>query len=121
MNYRNLKTILCATLCGLALAVWGRDISDQAEFPQISEQPTDRDVPLGGTTILTTQSTNANNFQWYRNGLPLDGQTNSTLTLENVAIADVGYYSCVLVKGTEVLPSHRCGVTAEICHATRRS
>lgn len=111
MKQRNLTIVLCITLCGTVLTAGGREISDQAEFPQISEQPTDRDVPLGGSTVLTIQSTNADSFQWYRNGVPLAGETNSTLTLENVTVADVGYYSSVLIKGTEVLPTRSAAVT----------
>ncbi len=111
MKQQNLKIVMCITLCGLVLAARGREVSDQAEFPQISEQPTDRDVPLGGSTVLTIQSTNADSFQWYRNGVPLAGETNSTLMLENVTVADVGYYSGVLIKGTEVLPTRSAAVT----------
>src|ERR1043165_4035483 len=110
MKKTKLKTVLCVTLCGLAGAAGGQELADQDEFPQIAAQPIDRDVPLGGTTVLTVQSTNADSFQWYRNGVPLAGQTNSTLTLENVATADVGYYSSVLIKGTEVLPTRSAAV-----------
>jgi len=85
---------------------------DQVEFPQITAQPADRDVPLGGGTVLTVQSSNADSFQWLRNGVVLDGETNSSLTLANVGVNDVGYYSCSVLKGYEVVPSRTATVTA---------
>lgn len=35
----------------------------------------------------------------------MEGQTNSTLTLENVAIEDVAYYSCDVFNGDEAVPT----------------
>ena len=32
-------------------------------------------------------------FQWYKNGTPIAGQTNNSLTLANVSAADAGTYS----------------------------
>jgi len=85
---------------------------DQDDFPQIISQPTDTDVALGSSTVLTVQSTNADSFQWLRNGVAMDGQTNNSLKLEKVGVKDVGYYTCCVVKGYEVVPTRTATLTA---------
>jgi len=97
--------IACIAITGFALAARGGGSPDQLEFPQIAAQPTDQAVPLGGTALLAVQATNATSFQWLRNGVAIAGQTNSTLSLENVGLNDVGYYSCYVVNGSELVPT----------------
>ncbi len=112
-----MKKYIVTVLATAAILGWvslagAADELDQAEFPQILAQPTDQDVPLGGSTVLTVEATNGDTFQWQRNGTVLEGQTNSSLVLENVGTNDVGYYSCAVVKGTEVVPTREASVTA---------
>jgi len=97
--------IAFAAITGLTLTAWGGAILDQSEFPQILAQPIDQDVPVGGSTVLSVEATNADGFLWLRNGTVIEGQTNSSLALENVGINDVGLYHCYLIKGTEAVPT----------------
>jgi hypothetical protein len=79
---------------------------DQPEFPKITQQPENQLVPLGSNATFTVVATNGPlAYQWLRNGVPIDGQTNSSLTIENAQLADVGYYSCNVSKDMEVVPT----------------
>src|SRR5205809_6988646 len=95
------------TLAGLATAARGADDADQLEFPQILHQPIDQAIRVGSNVVFTAQATNGNlAFQWFRNGVAMDGQTNSDLVLENVGIGDVGLYTCNVSKdGGESVPT----------------
>lgn len=103
--------MVIAAIAGLAPTAQCGDEADQAEYPQIAAQPTDQDVALGGSTVLSVKSINGDSYQWLRNGAAIEGATNSTLTLEKVSTNDVGYYSCYVVKGTEVVPTRSAAVT----------
>jgi hypothetical protein len=69
-------------------------------------------VTLGSNTVLTVQATNADGYQWLRNGVALEGQTNSSLALENVSAEDVGLYSCEVSKGMEIVPTRSATLQA---------
>jgi len=101
------KIITFTALAGLALAARGADDADQSEFPQIVHQPIDQAIRVGSNAVFTAQATNGNlTFQWYRNGVAMDGQTNSDLVLGIVGIADVGFYTCNISKdGGESVPT----------------
>jgi hypothetical protein len=60
---------------------------------------------MGSNITFTVKATNADSFQWLLNGVAIDGQTNSSLTLANVGTNDVGLYSCQVSKGTEAVPT----------------
>ena len=34
-------------------------------------------------------------YRWLRNGVVINGQTSSTLTLSNVSTTDIGVYTCI--------------------------
>ncbi len=104
--------ITIAAVLGLTSATWAANELDQAEFPLVLSQPTDQDVPLGGSTVLTVEALDGDNYQWLHNGKVLPGQTNSNLILENVGTNDVGYYSCAVIKGGEVVPTREASVNA---------
>jgi hypothetical protein len=110
MNKQITKMLATATITGLVSLAWAADELDQAEFPQISAQPIDQDVLMGGSTALTVEATNGDSYQWLRNGVVMEGQTNSSLILENVGINDVGYYSCAVIKGAEVIPTREASL-----------
>jgi hypothetical protein len=86
------------------------DPVDQSGFPQITAQPVDQTVPIGGNIVLSVQAINADGYQWLRNGVPLDGQTNSALVIQNAGINDVGLYSCNVFNGTESVPTRAANV-----------
>lgn len=79
--------------------------ADQSEFPVIMSQPLDSLAPVGAGTTFSVQATNAESFQWMRNGVSLDGQTNSALTVPSVGIDDAGFYSCSVSKSGQAVPT----------------
>jgi hypothetical protein len=82
------------------------DSVDQSEFPTITAQPTDQAVTAGSNAVISVQAINADNYQWQSNGVAIEGQTNSTLTLENVGVNDAGSYSCnVSQNGGDAVPT----------------
>ena len=100
--------IILAAAARLAVAQEIGTQSDQPEFPRILSQPEDQLVPMGSNATFTVIATNGPlAYQWLRNGVAIDGQTNSSLTVENAGINDVGYYSCDVYKDTETVPT-RC-------------
>src|SRR5436190_13231361 len=93
------QIIMCFALIGWVSTVRGADESDQSEFPKIVHQPVDMAVRFGSNAVFTTEATNGIlGFQWFRNGVAMDGQTNRQLVLENVGIGDVGLYTCNISK-----------------------
>jgi hypothetical protein len=78
---------------------------DQSEFPTITAQPTDQAVTVGSNAVLSVQAINADSYQWQSNGVAIVGQTNSTLTLQNVGV-NAGSYSCnVSQNGGDAVPT----------------
>jgi len=61
--------------------------------PEISASPTNRAVPIGGSTIFRVAATNATEFQWFRNGAPIPGAVSNVFTLSGIAVSDVGAYT----------------------------
>src|SRR3989442_15814654 len=107
MNQKLLTLITFAAIAAANLAARAADDSDQLAFPQITRQPIDQAIPVGSNAVFSAQATNGNlTFQWFRNGVAMDGQTNSDLVLESVGIADVGYFTCNISKdGGESVPT----------------
>src|SRR3989442_5853865 len=107
MNQKLLTLITFAAIAAANLAARAADDSDQLAFPQITRQPIDQAIPVGSNAVFSAQATNGNlTFQWFRNGVAMDGQTNSDLVLEGVDIGDVGYYTCNISKdGGESVPT----------------
>jgi hypothetical protein len=82
------------------------DDLDQTEFPTITSQPVDQAVPVGSDAVLSVQAVNADSYQWQSNGVAIEGQTNSTLTIENVGVDSASSYSCnVSQNGGEAVPT----------------
>jgi len=86
------------------------DSVDQSGFPQITAQPVDQTVPIGANVVLSVQANNADAYQWLQNGVPIDGQTNNSLTIQNAGINDAGFYSCEVSLGTETVPTRAANV-----------
>jgi hypothetical protein len=84
--------------------------------PVIQEQPQSQAVIPGTSATFTVVATSALplQYQWYFNSTTaLAGQTNATLTINNVQQADVGIYSVVVSNGAETIVSSNAtlGVT----------
>ena len=71
-----------------------------SKLPTITSQPTNQTVALGGTAIFNvgTPGAESDEFQWLKNGVPISGQTISTLTIPNVAVTDVGVYQAQITS-----------------------
>jgi hypothetical protein len=79
---------------------------DQSVFPIITAQPVDQAVSVGANATFSVQAVNGDSYQWQSNGVDIEGQTNSTLTLENVRVNDAGSYSCnVSQSGGDAVPT----------------
>ena len=106
MNKHIAQIITFAAIAGLALVAHAVDDSIEPEFPIIIRQPIDQALLVGSTATFTAQAVNGVvAFQWLRNGVPMEGQTNSAFILENITIEDVGYYSCDVSNGEEAVPT----------------
>jgi hypothetical protein len=91
------------------------DALDQSEFPTITAQPVDQAVSVGSNAVLSVQAINADNYQWLSNGVAIEGQTNSTLTLENVGVNDAGAYSCnVSQSGGDAVPTRAASLNVVV-------
>lgn len=116
--------IALAAITGL-LAIAGNsvhaqttDALDQSEFPQVMAQPVDQAVSVGSNVVLSVQATNADGYQWLRNGVPIEGQTDSSLTIANVGTNDVGLYSCEVSKDGETVPTRTATLNVVAAAAT---
>lgn len=103
MNKIHQHAILLAAIAGMVFTVHAQ--SDQAQFPTILQQPVDACLPIGATATFSVQAANVTGYQWQFNGNSLDGETNETLTISNLSVANVGYYSVAVINGSEVVPS----------------
>jgi hypothetical protein len=68
--------------------------------PTITSQPKSQSVAPGCDTTLnvSTLGTEPLIYLWWKDGLPLNGQTNLSLTLTNVQTSDFGSYSVVVTN-----------------------
>lgn len=80
-------------------------VLEQSEYPLIKRQPADQGVWLGANVTFSVTAENGDGYQWVRNGVILPGQTNSTLTIEQATVEDVGVYTAYIFKGEEAVPT----------------
>lgn len=73
-----------------------------AAVPTIATQPQSQALNTGSTATFTVAATGTIPFsyQWLRNGSPISGATNATLSLANVTGASAGSYSVVVTNAT---------------------
>ena len=66
--------------------------------PSLAAQPVPQSIAAGQPAAFTVQAfgTPAALFAWRKDGVPLVGQTNATLTIANAQPADAGSYDCVI-------------------------
>jgi hypothetical protein len=105
MKTRSQRGIALIAIAGMALAVHAQDVVDQSQYPTIVQQPVDACLPIGAAATFSVQATNVTAYQWLFNGNSLDGQTNNSLTILNVNVANVGFYSVAVMNGSEIVPS----------------
>jgi Immunoglobulin domain len=111
MNKKISQIIIFAAITGRVMFMGVNAYADnsaavsQPDFPKIISQPEDQMVYAGSNATFAVKAENADGYQWLRNGNPIDGQTNATLTITNASINDVGYYSCHIFKDIEIVPT----------------
>jgi hypothetical protein len=111
------RGIALAALAGLVLTTRAQDTTDQSQFPTILTQPVDQCLLMGVAATFSVEATNADTYQWYRNNLLMDGQTNSSLTIPNISTNDVGYYFAAVIKGSETVPTRQACLNVYITSA----
>lgn len=92
---------IALAIAGFALAVHAQN----AQYATILQQPQDQCLPLGSTATYSVVATNATSYQWMFNGTALDGGTNSSLVISNIALSNVGYYSAFVYDGADSVPT----------------
>jgi hypothetical protein len=72
--------------------------------PVIALQPQSRLVSMGADVTFAVSAIGFDpiHYQWQRNGTPLTGATNDTLTLTNVQPAQAGDYTVVVIDALEI-------------------
>lgn len=102
-----LRGIAVTAMAGFVLALRAQDATttDQSQYPVILQQPVDQCLPVGSSVTFSILASNVDSYQWYKNSAPLDGQTNNSLTIANVAVSDVAYYSAAVIKNSDSVPT----------------
>lgn len=95
-------------------------VKPTVEKADITSMPTSRSVTVGGTlTIAPTVSDDPEDgvqtYQWYKDGVKLDGKTNKTLEIKNVTADDAGKYTLKVTTTVDTVSaeaeSAQCAVT----------
>jgi hypothetical protein len=73
--------------------------------PSITTQPLSQTVLTNSTVMFTVVATNALYYQWQSNTVAIDGATNSTLELDNVATNFSATYNVVVSNATDSIVS----------------
>ena len=96
MAKRGFFTFLLA--CGILLSA-SRTQGLQLLDPVINPVLDLLNIPLGSDVVLRAETPGSTplTYQWLLNGVPLIGETNSTLSIENVTLFDGGSYDVVAV------------------------
>ncbi len=86
--------------------------------PNITAQPLDQNVALGGTAIFTVTATSgtALSYQWYKDGLlnldsMLVGQTSTNLIINNVGLLDPGTFYVVVKNAAGSVESRHASLS----------
>lgn len=82
-------------------------------IPILSSQPQSQPSYVGGSVTFSVSAISAlpTTNQWYKGSTPLNGQTNSTLTLTNLALTDAGNYSVVVGNANGITNSAVAALT----------
>jgi len=75
--------------------------------PNILTNPVSQSISGGGTATFTNSATGigAPTYQWLKNGNPIPGQTNSSLTISNASANDAASYSVIVSNSAGVVTS----------------
>ncbi len=84
---------------------WSVDVAATSAVPVIVTQPVNRISPPGGTVTFSAAVANASSYQWFFNGAPILGATNSELTISNISLVDIGVYTVQITQGDQTVVS----------------
>jgi len=75
--------------------------------PSISQQPTNLLLNVGDPAnfSVTASGVPAPTYQWYKNGNPISGATDTNYSIASVALSDIGTYSVVVSNAAGSMPS----------------
>lgn len=81
--------------------------------PIITQQPTNQVVLLGSDAsfVVSAEGAGELQYQWLKDGIPLDGQTNATLQLLSVQSTDAGRYSVAITSTVGTVTSQGATLT----------
>src|SRR5688572_26866267 len=114
MNKSNTLVIALATVTAFLLLSAEKVFADedQPEFPTITTQPEDQAIRIGSNVVFSVTASDADSYQWLRNGTVLEGKTNSTLSIDQITVDDVAFYTCYVAKNTEEVPTRSAVLNA---------
>jgi hypothetical protein len=101
MTTKQLHSTSIAAILGLFLITENRAFAQQL-VSAIIDQPQDQLAQVGSDVTLSVTAPDALLCLWMCNGVELDDQTSTTLTIQNVQIADAGFYSCIVGTSTQI-------------------
>ena len=105
MKTRTLRINTIAAIAGLLLAAGGAAYPQESAAPGVRDRSADQLVRLGDPVSFAADAVAGGSYQWMHTGIPIDGQTNSTLTIENTQISDAGFYFCNIANNAEIVPT----------------
>jgi hypothetical protein len=84
--------------------------------PTIASQPASRTVIVGSsaTFAVGASGTGPLSYQWAREGVPLAGATDSSLTLSNIQLANAGRYAVVVTNAQGSVTSSNAVLTVNL-------
>jgi hypothetical protein len=90
MNKLQIHTSAIAAIIGFFLIAGTSAYPQQLQLSAIGEQPQDQLAQTGTEVTLSFGAPNVLACQWLCNGVELDGETSSTITIKNVQPSDAG-------------------------------
>ncbi len=99
------STIHIAAVASLLIVVVGVAHSQQPVVTDESAGSTTSLIQVGGGVTFAVYPADGDFYQWLYNGIAIDGETNSTLTIEDASVSSAGFYSCNTGNGAAVVES----------------
>ena len=94
----------------------GAFVDPSSLLPIITLQPVDVDFTAGGTLTFTVEATSALPFtyQWFKNGVAIEGETSATLTIEGATSGDIGAYHVAVTNANGTVDSDQALALAPV-------
>ena len=85
--------------------------SDPATSPVIAWQPVSQAVAAGSTVVFNSSATNAERYQWQRNGVNIPNEVFSTLVIDHASSTNEGTYRCFVANASAGVTSNAAELT----------